>query len=287
MAWINYHSHNEFCDGKLPIEDHVRSAIEKGMPFLGISSHAPVPFNPPWSMRLEKLGDYITEITRLKNQYSASITIFKSLEVDYIPGKIAPNSDFIRQAGLDYVIGSLHFLGEFDDGTDFAIDGPTSDFTRGFNELFHRDIKALVKRYFELSREMITGHRPDVVGHIDKIKMHNRSDMYFNEQDKWYREEILKTLETVREKNIVMEVNTRGMYKKKATEPYPSAWVLAEAKQMNIPVLVNSDSHTPEELTREFETVTSLLIELGFSTQRILTDSGWQDVPFDENGIIF
>ena len=235
---------------------------------------------------MEKLGDYIREIERLKQKYSSSIKIFKSLEVDYIPGKTAPDSEFVRRAGLDYVIGSLHFLGEFDDGTDFAIDGPTSDFKRGYEELFHEDIKPLVKLYYELTREMIRLHRPDIVGHIDKIKMHNVGGKYFDEQEKWYRDEVMKTLETVKVMNVVMEVNTRGMYKKNAPEPYPAAWILTEARKLKIPVLINADSHTPSELTLEFEKVTSLLLNTGFKEQRIFTENGWQDVPFNENGVI-
>ncbi len=286
MTWTNFHSHNHFCDGKSPIEDHVKKAIQIGLPLLGISSHAPVPFDNTWSMKYERFPDYCCEIDNLKQKYSGFIRIYKALEIDYIPGQAGPSSRFIREAELDYTIGSIHFVGKYEDGRNWPIDGPQLDFGDGLQKIYHNDIKAVVKTYYGLTRKMITDDPPDIVGHMDKIKMHSQHGKYFAGDEKWYRKEVLETLDCISSANIIMEVNTRGLYKKKSRETYPALWVIREAFQRKIPIMLNSDSHTPDELTGEFRETTLLLLESGYRTQRILTDHGWEDIPFNEEGLL-
>jgi len=36
-----------------------------------------------------------------------------------------------------------------------------------------------------------------VVGHMDKIKMHNSAKPYFSEEDPWYRAQVEETLDLV------------------------------------------------------------------------------------------
>ena len=286
MAWVNFHSHSQYCDGKSPIEDHVKAAIQQGLFALGISSHAPVPFDNLWSMKSERLPDYLEDIEKLSTKYGSAIELYKGLEIDYIPGKVGPSSKFIKDAHLDFTIGSIHFVGCFENGKDWPIDGPNSDFDSGLHQIYNGEMKRVVQKYFQLTRELINTERPDIIGHMDKIKMHGQSRHGFSEHLPWYRDEIMFTLETIQKSNIVMEINTRGMYKKKMKEPYPSWWVIEESKRMNIPLMINSDSHTPAELTNEFRTVSRKLSSIGYKTLRILTLTGWKDMEFNETGLI-
>ena len=75
----NYHTHNHFCDGKEAPEEYVKKAISLGFKALGFSSHAPVLFENDYSILPEKLGDYCTEIERLKKVYSEKIDLFLAL----------------------------------------------------------------------------------------------------------------------------------------------------------------------------------------------------------------
>ena len=61
---------------------------------------------------------------------------------------------------------------------------------------------------------MVETECPDVVGHLDKIKMQNVNGKFFKEEEKWYQEAVIKTLKTIAEKGVIVEVNTRGVYKK-------------------------------------------------------------------------
>ena len=105
MSWTNYHGHSRYCDGKGEIEDYIAKAKELKMRVLGMSSHAPVPFDTDWTMPKLKLPDYLLEMEELKSKHNNDeFTLLKSLEVDYIPDLTGPAHPDIVSANLDYVI---------------------------------------------------------------------------------------------------------------------------------------------------------------------------------------
>jgi len=142
-----------------------------------------------------------------------------------------------------------------------------------------------VKDYYSRIRKMVRIACPDIIGHIDKIKIHNSVELFFDEEDKWYKNEVLQTLEEIKKAGATVEVNTRGMYKKLTSEPYPGKMILTELKKMNIPVCLNSDSHQPDDITAQFQNVAELLQIIGFKTVRILKNHQWEDVRFTRQGM--
>jgi histidinol-phosphatase (PHP family) len=279
--WTNYHTHTDFCDGKKSIAEVVAAAKEMTMPVIGFSSHAPLPFECKWSMRPSQLNSYLSEIKTIK-LLDKSIDIYAGLEVDFIPGKTSPSS-FRHQ--LDYVIGSIHFVDTFEDGQRWEIDGPYSSFRTGLDKIFQNDMKAAVLRYLELTRQMITESSPDIIGHLDKIKMQNKERTLYKEDEAWYQDAMRQTLRVIREAGSIVEVNTRGMYQGKTTTAYPSPWIIEEISKMNIPVTLSSDAHHPEDLVNGFSAAAKILLQAGIKKIRILSEGKWRDVSFDEHGI--
>lgn len=280
-GWCNYHTHSTFCDGKATVTEVLDAGNKQGLIALGFSSHAPLPFHRSWSMKPEVFASYREEIAKLK--LSGPLPeVYCGLEVDYIPGKIGPG-DFAAQ--LDYTIGSIHFVESFADGSGWEIDGPHLHFREGFEKIFKKDIRAVLSRYFELTREMLVKSPPTILGHLDKIKIQNAYHPYFEETETWYREEILKTIREIKNSGCLVEVNTRGLYQKKSTTPYPSPWILEELCRQGIPVTLSSDAHHPADLCNQFPEVAGLLRKIGFKKICILAGGRWQDVTFDEHGI--
>ncbi len=286
MSWTNYHSHSNFSDGTDEPRVYVETAAALGMLAYGFSCHVPMPFYCAWSMKAENLAAYTAEVEKLKKEFAGRLQIYRSLEIDYIPNVIGPKSQFILDAKLDYTVGSIHFVDRFEDGTHWEIDGTSAIFENGLQQIFGGDIRKAVTRYYELTRMMVREECPDIIGHIDKIKMQNPDNKYFSEEEDWYKAEVLKTLDAVAETKAIIEVNTRGLYKKKTTEPYPGKWMLTEILKRKIPVTINSDSHHPKELTAEFGGAASLLKQVGFETVKALYDNEWKDFSFNENGIV-
>jgi histidinol-phosphatase (PHP family) len=280
--WTNYHCHSKYCDGKNSIAEMIASAMEQNVFSVGISSHAPLPFPSAWCMKLDKFGDYLSEIEQQKKNTSSAIEIYKGLEVDFIPNVISP-ADFKSQ--LDYTIGSVHFVDQLDDGRRWEIDGLPTFFMEGYEQIFKSNIKDVMCRYFELTRQMISSSHPDIVGHLDKIKIQNINDQFFHESDGWYQHEIEKTLDVIQSNNCMVEVNTRGLYQKKSSTTYPSPWILERIHQRQIPITLSSDAHHIHDLVNQFKETAILLSKIGFKKMRILSGGEWQDFPFDEHGI--
>jgi len=274
--WSNFHTHTNYCDGKGTFKDCLRVS---GIKSIGFSSHAPLPFGTPWAMRADQLENYLNEIKRLRVE-EKSIEVYAGLEVDYIPGLIAPTNF----NNLDYTIGSIHFVDAFPDSRPWEIDGTHSIFLEGLQTLFNNKPREAWSRYFELTREMIRQTPPTILGHLDKMKIQNIG--LFDEQDLWYREEIKQTLDSLKGTGIIVEVNTRGLYQKKSTTTYPSPWILAQIKAAGIPITLSSDAHYPEQLFNEFSETARLLKSIGFKQVSILLQGTWQRVDFDEYGLL-
>jgi len=279
--WANFHMHSLYCDGAGEMTEYVEKAIAEGMPSLGFSSHAPVPFDCAWCMKKENLTAYLKDIESLKVNYP-SVQLYKGMEVDYIPGVVSP-ADVKPQ--LDYTVGSIHFVDRFPDGRPWEIDGHHAGFLEGLKIIFNNDIRQVISRYYELTRDMVRTSSPDIVGHLDKIKIQNRDEKFFKETDPWYVAEIEKTLAVIADAGAIVEVNTRGLYQKKSTTPYPSPWILKKIHERNIPVTLSSDAHRPDDIINQFEQTAALLIAIGFRKISILKDGLWKPVTFTAHGI--
>ncbi len=281
LNFTNYHTHSNYCDGKGELINFVLHAKSLGMHSLGFSSHAPIPFPCKWCMKSENLPSYLQAVDQLKS-VETEIDLYKSMEIDFIPNVISP-SDFNQQ--LDYTIGSIHFVEKLPNGTPWEIDGLHSFFMEGYERIFHSNIKDTICRYYELTRLMVTSSSPTIIGHIDKIKIQNVDGKFFNETDQWYKDEVIKTLDIIQQYGGIIEVNTRGLYQKKSTTPYPSPWMLQEILKKNIPITISSDAHHPSDLINRFTETVSLLHGIGFKTLTVLHKGEWKPYSFNSHGI--
>jgi histidinol-phosphatase (PHP family) len=233
-------------------------------------------------MKTEKLDDYVATISTLRDN-NRDLEIYIGLETDFIPGVVSPKS---FSDALDYTIGSIHFVESFADGRRWEIDGFHTFFLEGLEKLFQNDIRAAITRYYELTREMIMTAPPDVVGHLDKIKIQNIDNKFYNESDAWYRKEISATLDVIERNGVIVEVNTRGIYQKKSTTTYPGPWILEQMYQRSIPITLSTDAHHPDDLINQFPEATKMLYKIGYRELMTLRNHQWKAYPFNEQGLI-
>jgi histidinol-phosphatase (PHP family) len=278
VNYFNYHTHTFYCDGKATPEEFIKEAIRSEMTAIGFSSHSPLPFNNEYSIKTEKVVDFKNEIRSLQEKYKDNIRIFLALEFDYVP-EMSDNFSILKEGlSLDYSIGSVHLVKNRQTGVLWFIDGPEVNYIHGVSHVFQNNIRLAVESYFEQVNEMITTQKPDIVGHIDKIKMHNKG-RYFSEEEGWYKDLLTKTLETARKNGSIIELNTRGVYKKRCDSFYPGTFALTQMHKMNIPVTLSSDAHKPDELTSCFPEAIALLKETGYKEIKYFSGSSWEDQP--------
>ncbi|MBM3435649.1 MAG: histidinol-phosphatase [Bacteroidetes bacterium] len=265
MNYFNLHTHSHFCDGKEAPEEYVKRAIELGFHTLGFSSHAPVPFENNFSLKEERMDEYISAIRDLGKKYAGKIEILLSMEIDFIPGITQKFDEFKTPGNLDYTIGGIHLVRNKDKKDFWFIDGPKQEsYDNGLKNIFNDHIRHGVEAYYNQVIEMIITQKPDIIAHLDKIKMHNKN-RFFSEDEKWYREAVWKTLKTIaNQAGYIVEVNTRGLYKKRADTFFPSPEILGQIHHLKIPVTLSSDAHQPQELDGYFPEAISILKEIGF-----------------------
>lgn len=281
MFNYNFHTHTSYCDGSSSPEEYVRAAIKSGLISLGFSGHAPVPMDNGFAIRnLESLQLYCDEIIGLKEKYKGEINIFLALEADYIPGVSTDFSFFKEKYKLDYIIGSVHLVKNAE-GNLWFIDGPErNSWLRGLSEDYDMDIRKAVTAYYRQVSQMIESQNPDVVGHLDKVKMHNKGE-YFEEDETWYRALIQETLEVISASDCIVEVNTRGLYKKRSDKLFPDLEVLKVMKSLNIPVSISSDAHKPDEVSLMTDVAAKRIAEAGYKEVFIFEKNSWKGISLD------
>jgi len=266
MNLFNLHTHTHFCDGKNPPEEYVIQAIELGFHTLGFSGHAPVPFENHFAIKEEKLETYFQSIRDLSLIYKDSIQILLALEIDYIPGITKNFDDFRKQGNLDYVIGGVHLIKNQDQKELWFIDGPVQEkFDDGLKTIFNGHARRGVEAYYNQLLEMIAIQKPDIIAHLDKIKMHNK-ERFFSIEEQWYKDLVWKTLKYIAaETNCIVEVNTRGLYKKRCDTFFPEPEILEHIHHLKIPITLSSDAHKPDELNKYYNEAIALLKDIGFN----------------------
>jgi histidinol-phosphatase (PHP family) len=263
IPYYNFHSHSNHCDGKEKLEDYVKAAIDKNFKAFGFSGHSPLPFENEWSLTPESFQKYIFETKSLKQKYQEQIDLYIGLEIDYIPGHSDNFTSFIKSVPLDYSIGSVHLVKSKENGKIWAIDGPIENYINGVDEVFQGDYKEAVTAFYKQSMEMIRTQKPDIIGHIDKVKMHNKQ-RWFSTAEPWYQELLFDTLKLAAEHKCIVELNTRGVYTGKTDEYFPSREVLHHCLELGIDMMVNSDAHHPTQLDLHFAEGHQLLKQIGF-----------------------
>ncbi|MEI7662562.1 MAG: histidinol-phosphatase [Bacteroidota bacterium] len=288
---FNLHTHTRFSDGSAEPEAYIEEALRQGFTTLGFSDHSPVPFENSFAIREEELQAYGETIRELQALYSAGgpgasdpagkskIQILLALEIDFIPGITRTFNEYRQLLALDYTIGSVHLVRNSDPGHLWFIDGPDiAIYDRGLTGVFNGDIRKGVTAYYRQIQEMVAIQKPDIVGHLDKIKMYNR-DRYFSEEAPWYVELVDETLGLIKETGCVVEVNTRGIYKKRSETLFPGPAILKKLFQQNIPITLSSDAHKPHEISLLFTETKELLYDLGFRELTNFTRAGRETVP--------
>lgn len=278
MIHSNYHTHSIYSDGKEEMDAYCKKAIELGFHSLGFSDHAPVKFDNSFSIKPDQLQAYFEEVEKMKKKYEDQLNIFLSLEADFIPEYTFAFDEFRKQAAIDYMIGSIHLVYNEKNGKVWFIDGGNQDvWDEGLEKIFNGDIRAGVKSFYEQNIEMIETQRPEVLGHLDKIKMHNKERL-FSKEDKWYHDLVDACLNAAKRNNVVVEINTRGIYKGRCQELFPSAFIAAKAQDMGIPLMLNSDAHHSDHLNGAYDIALRSLKDEGIKSLVEFSKEGWKTV---------
>ncbi len=265
---LDYHMHLEngdfFRDWALRFWE---TAQKQGIAEIGFSEHvyrfteAAQIVDNPWARErcTEDLEEYVQLILDLKAE---GFPVKLGIEVDYFPGKEGIIEKIIKNYPFDYVLGSVHWLG------DWGFDIP--EFAA---EWERRDLWQVYTQYFKLIEQAATSGLFHSLSHPDVIKVFGHAptesltDLYG------------QTLEAIAGvKGLCIEVSTAGL-RKPVGRMYPEPEFLRLAKAQGVPVTLASDAHYPEDVGKDYQQAVLMLNEAGYQSITRFSGGQGEQVP--------
>jgi histidinol-phosphatase (PHP family) len=284
----NYHTHCEFCDGRSTAAEMASAASAAGYQVLGFSSHCPLPFPADGNMELSRLGEYKAEVRRLGREWEGrGLEVLAGLEIDWIPGLCSPRDEVFAKAGLDYKIGSIHYI-ELPGSGRFAVDYGLAEVEAWLAACSDREPgRAMYETYYSRLSELIESGGFDILGHFDLVKKNNGGlaggrGRFFDESSLGYRDAALGAARLLAGKDIVVEINVGGMSRGKVKEPYPSLAILKELRAERVRITFSADAHATEHLGSHLDVARQLAREAGYESVAVLTKGSWIETGLDE-----
>jgi len=271
MQYEDWHTHNSLCKHAVGnIEDYIKSAIELDLNVIGISDHFPyeylsseipsledIPYEN-YAMPTNKLEYYILQLDNLKEKYLNQIHVRSAFEIDFFKHQDRILNKYLKSYlnKLDYILGSVHVL--FGKAGIFAFDD--GRFLNKYKEYDGND--EIYIEYYDSLQVMIKSptFELDIVTHFDLPK---KFDKKVEDEDN-VMEKVIETLELVKKHDLTVEINTSGL-RKKVKEQYPSIDIIKHIYDLDIPILLGSDAHKPEDLAYDFKSMTKMLKNIGFN----------------------
>ncbi len=247
----NLHTHTVFCDGKASAEEMVQAAMQEQLLVLGFSAHSMYPFSSDWHLEVRAHESYCAEIRRLQLAYADKIRILLGFEADYVPGLCIPRFDCYERFAPDYLIGSVHYIGN-EKGI-FTVDNTAEELVSGIRRCYNDNVKEAVCDYFAREREMLNRGDFTILGHPDLMRKLNVKLHLFDETDSWYRRAVDETAQAIAKAGVIAEINTGGMVRAGVPTPYPSSYFLSKLHELNVPITISSDAHSPEYIVAQFD----------------------------------
>jgi histidinol-phosphatase (PHP family) len=226
-------------------------AEERGIAELGVSEHVyrfaqalEVWQHPFWreSARddLDAYAGFVREQTDLR----------LGIEADFVAGREDRMATLLDGRDWDYVVGSVHFVGEH------AVDHD------GYEVWDYRSQRPdeLWRRYFLTLGEAARSGLFDILAHPDLIKIWGPRQRPVPEGD--LRRFYDLAMEGIAESRIAVEVSTAGL-RKPVGELYPAPAFLEMCLDAGCPVALSSDAHVPGDVGRDYEVALELLDGMG------------------------
>ncbi|MEX1219489.1 MAG: histidinol-phosphatase HisJ family protein [Solirubrobacterales bacterium] len=226
------------------IDRYLEAAGQAGIEELGFAEHIyrftealtiwDHPFWRDWA--LDDLDEYCEVV--------AASPARLGIEADFVPGAEDRISNLLVRRPFDFVIGSVHFIG------DRSLD--TEEFTI-WDE--RSDPDEIWRRYFETLAAAARCGLFDVLAHPDLIKVWGRAGRRPSRDPRFYYE---PAIEAIAESGVAVEVSTAGL-RKAVGEIYPAGDFMEMCVEAGAAFALSSDAHEPGQIGFEYPTAVEFL----------------------------
>jgi histidinol-phosphatase (PHP family) len=169
------------------------------------------------------------------------------IECDFVPGAEDRTANLLEAHDFDYVVGSVHFVGEA------AVDHEGWDAWEG------SDADEVWRRYFEVLAECARSGLFDILAHPDLVKVWGRGRPLPDRDPRLYYE---PAVEAIAESGIAVEISTAGL-RKPVGEIYPASAFVEMCIDAAANFALSSDAHVPEHVGFAYDDAVEYCIGLG------------------------
>jgi histidinol-phosphatase (PHP family) len=263
----DYHVHLRSDDDHSPafenaftaanVDRYLAAADSAGIAELGVSEHIHrftealgIWRHPFWEQNARDDIEAYCEFVR-------STPLRLGIEMDFVPGAEDRTASLLDRLGLDYVIGSVHFVG------DRAVDDPAFDIWEG-----GRSAEEIWSRYFEMVAEAARSGLFDLLAHPDLVKKWGSARPLPERDLRFFYE---PAVEAIAETGVAVEVSTAGL-RKPVGEIYPADALARMLVDAGAAFVVSSDAHEPGEIGHEYDRAVEAMH--GWGIEEVATFSG-------------
>jgi histidinol-phosphatase (PHP family) len=215
------------------VDRYLEAASEAGIEELGVSEHIyrfeqalDIWDHPMWRQHgVDDLDDYC--------EFVRTTPLRLGVEMDYIPGREDRIASTLERRDFDYVIGSVHFVGER------AVDDDEYDIWDGT-----AGADAIWRRYFEMIAEVASSGLYDILAHPDLVKVWGKGRPLPDRDPRFFYE---PAIEAIADSGIAVEVSTAGL-RKPVGELYPAPAFAEMCVEAGACFALSSDAHVPDQI---------------------------------------
>jgi histidinol-phosphatase (PHP family) len=232
------------------VERYRAAAAAAGIEELGVSEHVyrfrqalDLWRHPLW---LENANDDLDAYC----EFVRSTPLRLGVECDFVPGAEGRTAAMLEARDFDYVVGSVHFVGE----GDAAVDHDGFDVWHG-----NADPEEIWTRYFDHFDRCARSGLFDILAHPDLVKVWGR-DRPVPEGD--LRRFYEPAVEAILAGGSAVELSTAGL-RKPVGELYPARAFAELVVEARVPFALSSDAHLPGQIGFRYDDALTFLDELG------------------------
>jgi histidinol-phosphatase (PHP family) len=246
---LDYHIHSTFSpDSPARPEELCRRAIELGLPEIGFSEHWDVgPYEDV--TRFLRPEAWWNELQRLRYLFAGQLVIRAGIEIAEPHLYPQETTDIIDRLDFDYVLGSVHFVGEH----------------MMFDEKYFRQHTAdeVYSSYFAELEKMVRLADIDIVAHFDIPARTAKSILGYDLVR--YEQAIRAVLTLVIDRGLALDVNVAGL-RRPALNIMPDPLILRWYHEMGGQyVTLGSDAHRVEDLALHLDQGVKAILDAGIT----------------------
>ena len=189
------------------------------------------------------------------------------IEGDYILGAEEKLEEMLGPRPFDYVVGSVHFLGDYSlDTEEYSIWDGT------------QDPDDIWRRYFETLASAARSGLFDILAHPDLVKVWGRAGRLPSVDPRTMYE---PAIEAIAESGIAVEVSTAGL-RKGVGEIYPAPAFMEMCVEAGAAFALSSDAHEPAQIAFRYPEGLAFLADHGVSEIAVFEGRERRLVPVGE-----